>query len=85
MSDAQERRAEEPQLPQAQPRADHSPGERTVIDPRLLEILVCPITRTPLTYDGAAQELISQSTHHAYAIRDGIPIMILDEARQIES
>lgn len=77
--------AEEPQLPQPQPRADHPPDERTAIDPRLLEILVCPITRTRLTYDSAAQELISQSTHHAYAIRDGIPIMILDEARQVET
>ncbi|MDF2118456.1 Trm112 family protein [Roseiarcaceae bacterium H3SJ34-1] len=77
MSEAQERHAEEPQ-PQ-------STGENTKIDPRLLEILVCPITRTPLTYDSAAQELISESTHYAYAIRDGIPIMILDEARQVET
>jgi len=70
--------------PQAQTQVQTS-DENTRIDPRLLEILVCPITRTPLSYDSAAQELISESTHYAYAIRDGIPIMILDEARQVES
>jgi uncharacterized protein YbaR (Trm112 family) len=74
----------EAEAPQPQTQSQTS-AENTRIDPRLLEILVCPITRTPLTYDSAAQELISQSTHYAYAIRDGIPIMILDEARQVES
>lgn len=54
------------------------------IDPRLLEILVCPLTKGPLQYDHAAQELISRSAHLAYPIRDGIPIMLPDEARQLD-
>lgn len=55
-----------------------------VVDPKLLEILVCPVTRSTLTYDKDAQELVSQSAGLAYPIRDGIPIMLPDEARQIE-
>ena len=55
-----------------------------VVDPKLLEILVCPVTRSTLSYDKDAQELISQSAGLAYPIRDGIPIMLPDEARQIE-
>lgn len=54
------------------------------VDPRLLEILVCPVTKGPLTYDREAQELISESAKLAYPIRDGIPIMLPDEARRIE-
>ena len=54
------------------------------LDPRLLEILVCPVTKGPLTYDRAANELISRSAGLAYPIRDGIPIMLPDEARQID-
>tara|TARA_Y100000588_G_C13764058_1_gene715268 strand:+ start:279 stop:470 length:192 start_codon:yes stop_codon:yes gene_type:complete len=54
------------------------------IDPRLLEILVCPLTKGPLTYDNDAQELISKKAMLAYPVRDGIPIMLLDEARKIE-
>ena len=53
------------------------------VDPRLLEILVCPLTRTPLRYDAAAQELISDSAGLAYPIRDGVPVMLVDEAREI--
>ena len=53
------------------------------VDPRLLEILVCPLTRTPLRYDADAQELISDSAGLAYPIRDGVPIMLVDEAREI--
>ncbi|QXQ06264.1 Trm112 family protein [Sphingosinicellaceae bacterium] len=53
------------------------------IDPRLLEILVCPMTRTTLRYDEVAQELISDSAGLAYPIRDGVPIMLADEAREI--
>ena len=52
------------------------------IDPKLLEILVCPLTKGTLTYDEAAQELISNEARLAYPIRDGIPIMLVDEARQ---
>jgi uncharacterized protein YbaR (Trm112 family) len=53
------------------------------IDPRLLEILVCPLTKAPLRYDRAAQELISDEAGLAYPVRDGIPIMLVDEARQL--
>ena len=53
------------------------------IDPRLLEILVCPVTKGVLTYDRAAGELISVSAELAYPVRDGIPIMLPDEARQL--
>ena len=53
-------------------------------DPKLLEILVCPLTHVPLRYDAAKQELISDQAKLAYPIRDGIPIMLIDEAREIE-
>jgi uncharacterized protein YbaR (Trm112 family) len=54
------------------------------IDPKLLEILVCPITKGPLEYDADKQELISRSAKLAYPIRDGIPIMLADEARKLD-
>jgi uncharacterized protein YbaR (Trm112 family) len=54
------------------------------IDPKLLEILVCPLTKSPLRYDREAQELISDQAGLAYPIRDGIPIMLIDEARQLD-
>ena len=54
------------------------------IDPRLLEILVCPLTKTALEYDAGHQELISQAAKLAYPIRDGIPIMLPDEARALD-
>lgn len=53
------------------------------IDPKLLEILVCPLTKSPLRYDKSAGELISDSAKLAYPIRDGIPIMLVDEAREL--
>ncbi len=53
------------------------------VDPKLLEILVCPVTKEPLEYDVEAQELISRKAGLAYPIRDGIPIMLADEARQL--
>ena len=53
-------------------------------DPRLLEILVCPVTKTTLRYDAAAQELISDKAKLAFPIREGIPIMLVDEARKID-
>ena len=56
-----------------------------LVDPRLLEILVCPVTRTPLDYDVARQELVSQSARLAFPIRDGIPIMLIDEARALDN
>ncbi len=56
----------------------------TPVDPKLLEILVCPLTKGPLRYDAQAQELISDQAKLAYPIRDGIPIMLVDEARSLE-
>ncbi len=53
------------------------------IDPRLLEILVCPVTRAPLEYDRAKGELVSRSARLAYPIRDGVPIMLPEEAREL--
>lgn len=54
------------------------------VDPKLLEILVCPLTKAPLRYDEAADELISDQAGLAYPIRDGIPIMLIDEARTLD-
>jgi uncharacterized protein YbaR (Trm112 family) len=54
------------------------------IDRKLLEILVCPLTKGPLRYDAAKQELISDSAGLAFPIRDGIPIMLPDEARRLD-
>lgn len=54
------------------------------VDPALLEILVCPLTKGPLRYDRAAGELVSEQARLAYPIRDGIPIMLPDEARRLD-
>ncbi len=54
------------------------------IDPKLLEILVCPVTKGPLEFDKEAQELISKQAGLAYPVRDGIPIMLPDEARRLD-
>ncbi len=54
------------------------------MDAKLLEILVCPVTKGPLTYDKEKQELVSKSARLAYPIRDGIPVMLEDEARRLE-
>jgi len=54
------------------------------VDPKLLEILVCPLTKGPLRYDAEAQELISDKAALAYPIRDGIPIMLVEEARPLD-
>jgi uncharacterized protein len=62
-----------------------SPTPPAPVDPRLLEILVCPLTKGPLQYDRAAGELISRQAGLAYPIRDGIPIMLPDEARQLDN
>ena len=53
------------------------------VDPKLLEILVCPLTKGPLQYDREKQELVSRNAKLAYPIRDGIPIMLVDEAREL--
>lgn len=55
----------------------------TPVDRKLLEILVCPVSKGPLTYDAEAQELISKQAQLAYPIRDGIPIMLEFEAREL--
>jgi len=59
-------------------------AEPVEIDPKLLEILVCPLTKGPLRYDRTAKELISDKAGLAYPIRDGIPIMLPDEARVLD-
>jgi len=57
---------------------------RTDVDPKLLEILVCPVSRGPLEYDREAQELISREARLAYPIREGVPIMLPEEARSLD-
>lgn len=54
------------------------------LDPAILEILVCPVTRGPLSYDAQAEELISKDAKLAFPVRDGIPIMLPEEARRLE-
>lgn len=63
--------------------ASERPRERRT-DPKLLELLVCPLTKGSLTYDARQQELVSKAARVAYPIRDGIPIMLADEARVLE-
>lgn len=53
------------------------------VDPRLLEVLVCPVSRTPLRYDPEKHELISPNARLAYPVRDGVPILVADEARDL--
>ena len=57
---------------------------RRAVNPKLLEILVCPLTKATLEYDPVKQELISRAARLAYPIRDGIPIMLAEEARQLD-
>lgn len=61
--------------------AFHTPN---TVDPRLLEVLVCPVTRGPLTWDREANELVSKGAKLAYPIREGVPIMLAEEARQLD-
>ncbi|MGQ3112493.1 MAG: Trm112 family protein [Brevundimonas sp.] len=61
--------------------AIHTPN---TVDPRLLEVLVCPVTRGPLTYDRDANELVSKGAKLAYPIREGVPIMLAEEARRLD-
>jgi uncharacterized protein len=63
---------------------ESEPGRQPRVDPRLLEILVCPVTRAQLTYDPVRQELISRAARLAYPIRDGVPIMLPEEARKLD-
>jgi uncharacterized protein len=67
-------------------KSEYLPYNRSMphtIDSKLLEILVCPLTKVPLRYDAAKQELISDQAGLAYPIRDGIPVMLVDEARKL--
>lgn len=56
----------------------------STVDPRLLEVLVCPVTRGALTYDRAAGELVSKGAKLAFPIREGVPIMLVEEARALD-
>lgn len=62
----------------------NEPGRIRKADSKLLEILVCPVTKTTLEYDAARQELVSPAARLAYPIRDGIPILLEEEARRLE-
>lgn len=70
------------------PRDDEAPAapasETGAIDPRMLEYLVCPVTRGRLVYDAARQELVSRGAHLAFPIHGGIPVMLIDEARRLD-
>lgn len=60
-------------------------SDATAVDPKLLEILVCPVTKGPLRYDRERAELVSEVAGLAFPIRDGIPIMLVDEARRLDA
>ncbi|MGB0690103.1 MAG: Trm112 family protein [Candidatus Puniceispirillum sp.] len=59
-------------------------GDKTMIDPTLLDILVCPVARCPLVYDADKNELVSVQARKAYPVREGVPIMLVDEARDLD-
>lgn len=73
-----------PQEPEPEPETEPAEPASMPIDRRLLEYLVCPVTRGPLVYDAARQELVSRGAHLAFPIHGGIPVMLVDEARQLE-
>jgi len=70
-------------MPDSQKDAPRPLAGAHAVDPKLLEILVCPLTKQTLSYDAEAQELISEKAKLAYPIRDGIPIMLVEEAREL--
>ena len=70
--------------PEDGPTSPSAERQRGRVDPKLLELLVCPLTKSVLEYDAAAQELISRPARLAYPIRDGVPIMLPEEARPLE-
>ncbi|MGE6696790.1 Trm112 family protein [Hyphomonas sp. NPDC076900] len=72
------------QLPGNEPKDEIVPFEHNGVDPRLLETLICPLTRQPLAYDRARNELVSKNARLAYPIRGGIPIMLPEEARDLD-
>ncbi|WP_411286905.1 Trm112 family protein [Phenylobacterium sp.] len=67
----------------SEPLTPDAPALEVDVDPRLLEILVCPVTHGPLEFDRAKAELVSRSARLAYPIRDGVPIMLPEEAREL--
>ncbi|MFN3607960.1 MAG: Trm112 family protein [Hyphomonas sp.] len=71
-------------LPEDVPGEEITVFEPNGVDPRLLEILICPVTRQPLAYNRAQNELISKNARLAYPIRGGIPIMLEEEARDLD-
>lgn len=70
--------------PANSPRADAQEGSDHGVDPRLLELLVCPLTKTRLEYDAANKELISRAANLAFPIRNGVPLLIADAARSLD-
>ncbi len=64
--------------------SDTSAAGHGSVDPKLLEILVCPASRQPLRYDRERDELVSEAARLAYPIRDGVPIMLIEEARKLD-
>jgi hypothetical protein len=71
-------------MPTTPPTDASTPTPSPRVDAKLLELLVCPITKTGLVYDAGRQELISRAARLAYPIRDGVPLMLPDEARQLD-
>lgn len=65
-------------------RDEATPTTGAAIDPKLLELLICPLTKGPLRYDRARNELVSEQAGLAYPVRDGIPIMLVDDARPLD-
>lgn len=65
-------------------RSERDSSDDGEIDPRLLELLVCPLTKTRLSYDAQAQELVSQAAQLAFPIKNGVPIMTVDAARRLD-
>ena len=76
--------SDNPEQGQSQGSETESGARGSTVDPKLLEILVCPVSHGPLRYDRERQELVSEAAGLAYPIRDGIPIMLADEARTLD-
>jgi hypothetical protein len=73
-----------PDDPVTEPAPQPKPAELRAVDPRLLDLLVCPLTKTTLHYDAIRQELVSRAARLAFPIVDGIPVMVVSEARELD-